>query len=646
MEDMDMLEAVYERKSRMIPVGPQPSVGGGDFQQPMMQWKEEEESAMGMDELLAHAGYNVRASDLTHVAQRIEELDSLLGAAAPADILAQDTVHYNPSDLVSWIEGMLDELVPQQPTATSSSDMESVVTTITHQQQQHLDFGGIPPPPPHQQQGYGAAFNPNVLYADQMDLSKNEVGVVASHSQIAASTTPRPASGSSSSTSPHGIPPHAAGGMTSAAAMPTIQESDELSGVRLVHLLLACANAVQRGDLAAAGDMVAQLRILVAHPSSSSSAMARVATQFVEALSRRIQNSCYNGGGDRQYHHHQSQQQQQRQQQFKEESSDPGNTNNGAMDEILHFHFYETCPYLKFAHFTANQAILEALEGHKSVHVVDLDLQYGLQWPALIQALALRPGGPPTLRLTGIGPPQPHRHDLLHEIGLKLAQLADSVNVDFAFHGVVAARLNDVQPWMLTVRRGEAVAVNSVFQMHKALVEEPSDGGNPAAGGNGGGGRRSSPIDEVLRLVRNLKPKIVTLVEQDADHNSPVFMERFMAALHYYSTMFDSLEACNLAPGSVEQMVAETYLGQEIGNIVACEGAARTERHETLTQWRIRMARSGFQPLYLGSNAFKQANMLLTLFSGDGYRVEEKDGCLTLGWHSRPLVAASAWECC
>eukprot|EP01018_Ginkgo_biloba_P015753 Gb_28283 [translate_table: standard] len=117
-----------------------------------------------------------------------------------------------------------------------------------------------------------------------------------------------------------------------------------------------------------------------------------------------------------------------------------------------------------------------------------------------------------------------------------------------------------------------------------------------------------------------------------------------MEALHYYSTMFDSLEACNLPPQSTEKLLAEMYIQKEICNIVACEGPYRVERHEPLSQWRIRLASAGFKPLHLGSNAFKQASMLLTLFSGEGYTVEENNGSLTLGWHSRPLIAASAWQ--
>ncbi|PKI66706.1 hypothetical protein CRG98_012901 [Punica granatum] len=373
---------------------------------------------------------------------------------------------------------------------------------------------------------------------------------------------------------------------------------EEDSGIRLVHALMTCADSVQRGDFQLARTLIDQMNALLTRVNTGCG-IGKVAGYFVDALSRRIL-----GVGS---------------------AHAPAHEN-----EILYHHFYEACPYLKFAHFTANQAILEAFEGHDCVHVIDFSLMHGLQWPALIQALALRPGGPPLLRLTGIGPPSPDGRDTLREIGLRLAELAQSVNVRFAFRGVAASRLEDVKPWMLQVGSNEAVAINSIMQLHKLL--------GPDLARNS----QNSPIEAVLSWIQGFNPKIMTLVEQEANHNQLGFLDRFTEALYYYSTMFDSLEAaCPIQP---DKALAEMYLQREICNIVCCEGAARVERHEPLTQWRDRLGQAGFRPLHLGSNAFKQASMLLTLFSAEGYNVEETEGCLTLGWHSRPLIAASAWQ--
>ncbi|KAF5482107.1 hypothetical protein F2P56_002699 [Juglans regia] len=493
-----------------------------------------------IDGLLAGAGYRVRSSDLRHVAQRLERLDAAM-VNSPAEVsqLASDAVHYNPSDIASWVDSLLSEL---NQTASLPSDLPELPELMV-----------------------GPGLNQTVLAEDAW--------------------------------TDHDAPQH----QQLNNQFPVMTAMEEDSGIRLVHVLLTCAESVQRGDLAFAGSLIEDMQSLLTRVNTSCG-IGKVAGYFIDALSRRIftpQGVGFGGGV----------------------GLDPAYEN-----EVLYHHFYEACPYLKFAHFTANQAILEAFDGHDCVHVVDFNLMHGLQWPALIQALALRPGGPPLLRLTGIGPPSPDGRDSLREVGLRLSELARSVNVRFAFRGVAASRLEDVKPWMLQVNPKEAVAVNSIMQLHRLLGSEPS---------------RNSPIEMVLGWIRNLNPKIMTVIEQEANHNQPGFLDRFTDALYYYSTMFDSLEACTLQP---EKALAEIYIQREICNVVCCEGSARVERHEPLAKWRGRLGQAGFRPLHLGSNAFKQASMLLTLFSAEGYCVEEKEGCLTLGWHSRPLIAASAWE--
>ncbi|XP_021741625.1 DELLA protein GAI1-like [Chenopodium quinoa] len=370
-------------------------------------------------------------------------------------------------------------------------------------------------------------------------------------------------------------------------------DMEEDVGIRLVHALLTCADALQRGEFQLANSLIGEMSNGMMTRVNTTCGIGKVAGYFIDALSRRL---CQPSLGV--------------------SVAGPGSVSN----EVLYHHFYEACPYLKFAHFTANQAILEAFEGQAHVHIIDFNLMHGLQWPALIQALALRPGGPPSLRLTAISPSTSNVHDFFHETRMRLAQLARSINVRFSFRVVTTLRLEDIKPWMFQTSPEEVIAVNSILQFHRLL---------------------NTNINQVLESIKSLNPKIVTVVEQDANHNVPEFLVRFTEALHYYSAMFDSLEACQL---EAAKPLAETFMQREICNIICCEGSARIERHEPLTKWQARLIQAGFKALHMGRNAFKQANMLLSLCSGEGFSVQECDGCLTLGWHNRPLIAASAWQ--
>ncbi|CAL9138889.1 unnamed protein product [Musa acuminata var. zebrina] len=582
----------------------------------------------GVDELLAALGYKVRSSDMADVAQKLEQLEKAMGSSTAANDdalfshLASDTVHYNPSDIFTWVDNILSELnAPPTPLAPPPPPPPPALPLHNRHHQRHFD---LPLAAPEQSTitTVDLPTAPRHL-ADNYDLKPLPAPhaaagriVYGSDAQSVVAPSPRDRKRLKVCSSPP-----SSSSTTDAAksdkALPVVVVDTQEAGIRLVHALMACAEAVQQESLKAADALVKQITVLT---TSQGGAMRKVAGYFAEALARRIYRpQPHRGVGC-------------------------SSRDSAALDNILHVHFYESSPYLKFAHFTANQAILEAFAGCRRVHVVDFGMRQGLQWPALLQALALRPGGPPSFRLTGIGPPQPDHSDALQEVGRKLAELADTIRIDFRYRGLVASSLADLEPYMLLGpntsdcsdggedEEPEAVAVNSVFDLHGLLA-------------------RPGALEKVLGTVRAVQPRIVTVVEQEANHNGGTFVERFTEALHYYSTMFDSLEGGALAAdaacggGRRDQAFSEVYLGRQICNVVSCEGVERTERHETLAQWRVRMGRAGFDPVAIGSNAFKQASMLLALFAGgDGYRVEEKEGCLTLGWHTRPLIATSAWR--
>ncbi|KAF3435278.1 hypothetical protein FNV43_RR22365 [Rhamnella rubrinervis] len=383
------------------------------------------------------------------------------------------------------------------------------------------------------------------------------------------------------------------------APLPIGSEQEQDSGLQLVHLLLACAEAVAKEDYMLARRYLHHLNRVVTPLGDS---MQRVASCFTEALSARLAATLTTKPSASTT--------------TKPFSPFPPNSL-----EVLKIYqiVYQACPYVKFAHFTANQAIFEAFEAEERVHVIDLDILQGYQWPAFMQALAARPNGAPFLRITGVGP----SIEAVRETGRCLTELALSLHVPFEFHAV-GEELEDLKPHMFQRRVGEALAVNSVNRLHRVP---------------------GHCLGNLLAMIRDQAPNIVTLVEQEASHNGPYFLGRFLEALHYYSAIFDSLDA-TFPPESAQRAKVEQYIfAPEIRNIVACEGAERTARHERLEKWRKLMEGKGFKGVPLSANAVTQSKILLGLYSCDGYRLTEDKGCLLLGWQDRALIAASAWRC-
>ncbi|MBA0820062.1 hypothetical protein Gohar_021202 [Gossypium harknessii] len=388
-------------------------------------------------------------------------------------------------------------------------------------------------------------------------------------------------------------------GHTLMVPIPIGPEQEQDSGLQLVHLLLACAEAVAKEDYLSARKYIHHLNRVVTPLGDS---MQRVASCFTEALSARLAATMTTSPST-------------------SSSPKPYSPFPSNSLEVLKIYqiVYQACPYIKFAHFTANQAIFEAFETEERVHVIDLDILQGYQWPAFMQALAARPSGAPFLRITGVGPSM----EPIKETGRCLTELAHSLHIPFEFHPI-GEKLEDIKPHMFNRRVGEALAVNAVNTLHRVP---------------------GNFLGNLLAMIRNQAPNIVTLVEQEASHNGPYFLGRFLEALHYYSAIFDSLDA-TFPPDSAQRAKVEQYIfAPEIRNIVACEGGERIERHERLEKWRKLMEGKGFKGVPLSANAVTQSKILLGLYSCDGYRLTEDKGCLLLGWQDRAILAASAWRC-
>jgi hypothetical protein len=289
---------------------------------------------------------------------------------------------------------------------------------------------------------------------------------------------------------------------------------------------------------------------------------------------------------------------------------------------------YEICPFFKFGYMSANGAIAEAVKGESFIHIIDFQIAQGSQWTTMIQALAARPERRPHLRITGIDDSNSAhaRGGGLNIVGQRLHNVARSCGLSFEFIAVPAAS-HEVMLKHLAVRPGEAIAVNFAYQLHHTPDESVSI---------------ENHRDRILRMVKSISPKVVTLVEQEANTNTAPFFLRYLETLDYYTAMFESIDvAC---PRDDKQRIsAEQHcVARDIVNLIACEGAERVERHEPFGKWRARLAMAGFQPYPLSPVVNSTIKTLLDSYH-TYYRLEERDGVLYLGWKNRKLVVSSAW---
>ena len=264
-------------------------------------------------------------------------------------------------------------------------------------------------------------------------------------------------------------------------------------------------------------------------------------------------------------------------------------------------------PILKLSYLLTNRAILEAMEGEKMVHVIDLDASEPAQWLALIQAFNSRPEGPPHLRITGV-----HLHkEVLDQMAHRLIEEAEKLDIPFQFNPVVSS-LDCLNVDQLRVKTGEALAVSSVLQLHTFLASD-SDMSNNNGHSLSGDLASSLPlsnsgkIDRFLNAIWGLSPKIMVVTEQHSDHNGSTLMERLLESLYSYAALFDCLE--NKIPRTSQDRikVEKMLFGEEIKNIIACEGSERRERHEKLEKWSQRIDLAGFGNVPLSYYVMLQA---------------------------------------
>ncbi|GJN11182.1 hypothetical protein PR202_ga29355 [Eleusine coracana subsp. coracana] len=332
--------------------------------------------------------------------------------------------------------------------------------------------------------------------------------------------------------------------------------------------------------------------------------------------------------------------------------------------------FQELSPWSSFGHVAANGAILESfLEAAAAasssseqqparLHILDLSNTFCTQWPTLLEALATRSADDtPHLSITTIV--QHHHHQagsvssqqqrVMREIGQRMERFARLMGVPFTFRAVHHA--------------GDLADLDL-----DALIRDHHAGAGPttalavncvnALRGVAGGTRRR---DAFVASLRRLDPRVVTVVEEEADlvvdsssesdpEDQAGFLKVFGEGLRFFAAYMDSLEE-SFPRTSNERLALERGAGRAIVDLVACPASESVERRETAAAWARRMRGAGFAPVAFSEDVADDVRSLLRRYR-EGWSMREADDSsaggagagVFLAWKEQPLVWASAWR--
>ncbi|KAK3031884.1 hypothetical protein RJ639_035194 [Escallonia herrerae] len=292
--------------------------------------------------------------------------------------------------------------------------------------------------------------------------------------------------------------------------------------------------------------------------------------------------------------------------------------------------FQEVSPWTTFGHVASNGAILEALEGESKLHIIDISDTLCTQWPTLLEALATRNDETPHLKLTVVVTASIVR-SVMKEISQRMEKFARLMGVPFEFNVISGLNsLGELTKEALGVLEDEAIAVNCIGALRKIEVEERGD---------------------VVRMLRSLHPRVVTVVEEEADFSSfkNDFVKCFEECLRFYTLYFEMLEE-SFVPTSNERLMLERECSRSMVRVLACEDEkghdGDCERRERGSQWSERL-KEAFSPVGFSDDCVDDVKALLKRYrTGWSHVLTQGDDSsgIYLTWKDEAVVWASAWK--
>ncbi|RYQ88738.1 hypothetical protein Ahy_B09g095754 isoform A [Arachis hypogaea] len=252
--------------------------------------------------------------------------------------------------------------------------------------------------------------------------------------------------------------------------------------------------------------------------------------------------------------------------------------------------FYEVSPWFSFPNNIANASILQFLSEEESsssrtLHILDIGVSHGVQWPTFLEALTRRPGGPPPLvRLTVV----------------TASSNENEQNMETPFS--VGPPGDNFSSYLL----GYAQTIKLNLQINR--------------------------IDNLELQTLNSKS-----IDTSSDETFIVCAQFRLHQVEYLWSFLDSTSVAFKGRESDERRVMEGEAAKALTN--------QREMNEGKEKWCERMKEAGFVGGMLGEDTIDGARALLRKYDSNWeMKVEEDNKCVGLFWKGQAVSFCSMWK--
>jgi hypothetical protein len=299
--------------------------------------------------------------------------------------------------------------------------------------------------------------------------------------------------------------------------------------------------------------------------------------------------------------------------------------------------FNDINPWFTIPNNIANSSILQIMseqDPSTNLHILDIGVSHGVQWPTLLEALTRRSCGPPPLvRLTVIAPTSDiidqnidtpfATGPLGYSFTSQLLGFAKAMNINLQINRLDNQKVEDLNEQVINSSPDETLIVCAQFRLHNLNHKNPDN------------------RTEFLKVLRNMNPKGVILSENNMEcscNNCGDFATGFSRRVEYLWRFLDSTSAAFKGRESEERRMMEGEAAKSLINIA--------EMNEKKEKWCERMRGAGFVGNCFAEDTTDGARALLRKYDNNWeMRVEDKDGgCIGLLWKGLPVSFSSLWK--